>query len=136
MPTTTIAERWLYERLAADPVLAAYGIHTDLAPQNTPMPYLIIQNQAPGNDLNGLGGRRIKTDPVYVVKAVTAGESYAPLADLAARIDAQLHRQRGDVAGGRVLACVREQPFRLAQFDTSKHYRHLGGIYRLQVQET
>lgn len=126
-----VAERWLYGRLAADATIAAAGVHMDPAPLGTPTPYVVLVPLSPGVDVSVVGGIRVKTDAVYLVKAVCEGKSYAALSDLVSRIDAQLQRQSG--AG--VLSCVRTGTFRLPDRRDGADYRQAGGMYRLEIQE-
>ena len=53
---------------------------------------------------------------------------------LADRIDELLHGVRGSIPGLSVLSCVREAPVAYAEIENGIQYRHLGGLYRLQVR--
>lgn len=128
-----IGDTWLFERLTSDPVLAAAGVFADLAPRDREPPYVVFSLLS-ATDVNGLGARRIMANALYTVRAVAVGESYPD--DLARRIDAALHGQRGTAADGQVLGCVREQALRYTALNDGIQERHLGGIYRLFIQHT
>lgn len=135
MSAALIADEWITTQLSADLVLAALGIHSDLAPQGEQPPYVVFQCLNAPRDMNGLGGTRIKSGTLYAVKVIGAGQSYAAIEDAANRIDQLLHNTSGTTSRGRVLSCVREQEIHYPEATNGQHYRHLGGIYRIQVQE-
>ena len=128
-------DQWIYEALAADGQLAAVvgsRIFADVAPQDAAMPQVIFQMQAAQPDSVGVGGTRILTNGLWLVKAIDQTESYAGLLKTAAdRIDTVLHGLVGDtVSWVTVDNCVRQEPFRMAEDDPSgRQYRHLGGLY-------
>ncbi len=130
-----VAETWLYERLTADPVIAAAGVYSEVPPEGTALPYVIFQTQFQGLDVPAVGAVRIWTEQLYTVKTIVEGGSYSPASDLANRIDAQLHGKSGAAGGGRVVSCVREQTISFTTREHGVEYRHRGGTYRLQVQE-
>ena len=137
MHELVIADTWLVATLSGDATIAAAatgGVHDGNAPQGTAAPYVIIAYQS-GSDVVGLGGRRVLTNPLYLVKVVGQAESYADLQPIANRVDQLLHAATGTAAGGRVLSCVRETPVKYPETKNGIPYRHLGGLYRLQVQE-
>lgn len=139
-----IAKTWLRATLAADSTLVALiggagspRIYDAPAPESAAYPYVVYKPYTPGRDLAVIGGIRVWSELLYIVKAVHRAESYAdPLQTLAERIDALLHRASGAVTGGQVIACVRVSPLELPELKNSVNYRHLGGVYQLQVQAT
>lgn len=145
----SIAESWIYQVLAADPVLDALAggsgvenrVWPGIAPTGTPEPYIILALQA-SRDVNGLGSglARILTRPQYQVVAMGPAITLGTLDPWAARIDELLHGKSGtllddDLATvlGRVLSCVRERPFSLPETVEGRQYRRLGGLYRLEI---
>jgi hypothetical protein len=132
------AEQWLYATLNDDDTLSdshgITGVYTDIVPDDATYPVALITEYTPGTDLAYNNAQRILTNPTYIVRAIDATASKASLENAADRIDTLLHRQSDSDAG--VLSCVREQTFSLTEFDEqeNQHYRHLGGIYRLNVQ--
>jgi hypothetical protein len=137
-----VAKSWLRATLAADATLVALvggagapRIYDGPAPEGSAFPYVVFLPYTRGRDLSVIGEIRVWSELPYIVKAVHQAESYAdPLQTLAERIDALLHRSRGMVAGGEVIACVRTSPLEYPELKHSVQYRHLGGIYKLQVQ--
>jgi hypothetical protein len=135
MTQPTAAETWLYSKLSADATLlglVSTRIYGYVAPPQTTYPLVIYQYQA-GHDVGGVSAVRIMSQEVYVVKAVGRDTSFSTLKPIAKRIDELLHRASGSTADGQVLACVREQPFRMVEVEDGIEYRYLGGIYRIFV---
>jgi hypothetical protein len=129
-----IAERWLNQTLTGDAALAAMGVHGHLIPKDAALPAIVFVPR-PGLDLVALGGARVFSTLDYIVKGVCQAESLAPLVEAVTKVDALLHGKSGAVTGGRVLSCIRVQPIAYPETSQGKQYRHLGGVYRLQVQE-
>lgn len=132
---------WLYSTLTADPVIAgiiaAGDVHEDVAPDDAGDPHIVFACLAPNDVRTGAGAYQVMTTGLWLVRAVTEGESYrGDLATLATRIDVLLDRKAAPVTGGAVLSCVRERPHRMAERDaeTGKQWRHLGGEYRIEAQ--
>jgi len=95
----------------------------------------VFQNQA-ANDVRGVGTVTIMVDALYVVRGIAPTDTYgAALTSIADRIQTVLHGAAGTAGAGRVVACVREAPFRLTEERDGKVWRHQGGIYRLYPQE-
>lgn len=134
---TIVVEAWIKARL-----LAASGVTSitnrvfiEEAPADTQYPFIIITNQS-AQDVRGVGTARVMTDTLYVVKAVYQGADFSQGRTLAKEIDNALTAAGSEAVagGGTMLACVREEPFRLAENDAGKQYRHIGGIYRIHAQ--
>lgn len=132
------ADQWLYSKLTTDATLASLlsgRVYSYMAPLGAAFPCIIYAYQG-GADTAVVGGYRIFNSGQYQVKAVGQGESMAALAAIANRLDTVLHRAAGTVTGGAILACVRERPLSYAEFTNGLRYNHLGGIYRILVQES
>lgn len=131
------AERWLYSALAADSALGsavATRIYSDIAPQSSALPCVVFQRQA-GHDVRGTGPVRIMSSMLYTIRVIDETGSFTTIEAPADRIDAVLHASSGTVAGGTVVACTRESPFSMVESNDGRTFRHLGGIYRLYVQD-
>lgn len=135
-------DQWIYEALEADGQLAAVvgsRLFADQAPQDASLPYVLWQMQSPQPDTVGVGGVRILTNMLWLVKVVDQTESYAGLLKAAAdRIDEVLCGLAGQTVGGvTVDSCVRVQPFRMVEDESGgRQYRHLGGIYQIVAYTT
>lgn len=132
------ADQWLYSKLTTDATLASLlsgRVYSYMAPLGAAFPVIIYAYQG-GTDVSEVGGYRIFNSGLYQVKAVGKGESMAALAAIANRLDAVLHRASGTATGGAILACVRERPVSYSEYTTGMRYNHLGGIYRILVQES
>lgn len=139
MIETTLVESFIYDKLSSDATLtAAVGgrIYSYVAPARTATPYVVFNAQSPGFDVMGVGTARVMLNCLYQVKVVVQDASFSKATDAANRIDALLHGAMGYPSGGEVLGCVREGPLAYAEVSDGIEYRHLGGLFRIWVQET
>jgi hypothetical protein len=137
------ARSWLYQTLANDTTLAngappstpgiGKRIYNGRAEQGAAFPYVILQLLSPGNDLIVVGGQRIWSDMLWLVKVVNLGISTAKIEASADRIDALLHAKSGTVVGGVVHVAVRERPHELPERTDGVDYVNLGGEYRVKA---
>ena len=132
---TWTIDSWLYTTLHGDATLHALvtGVFADVAPLQQAYPFVVFGLQDAGDVLT-VNGVRIMTAATYQVRVVTDAESYSAITTAVERIDTLLHRASGSVSGGVIISCVREEPLRYTELQGSKLYRHLGGLYQLQVQ--
>ena len=132
---TWTIDSWLYSKLANDATLMALitGVFADVAPQDQAMPFLVYSLQEVG-DVMSINGTRIMTAGTYDVRVTTDSESYSSIKMAVERVDTLLHKTSGTVTGGLILSCVREAPVRYTELHQGRLYRHLGGLYSLQVK--
>ena len=142
----TVAETWLHSTLGGDSIvtgIVSTRIHEDVTPsideKGDPLPSafpcIVYNVQATQPDYNEVSGIVIWSGLLYLVRGVFETRSYGGNVEvLAKRIDDLLHRKSGAVTGGRVVACVRTQPFKQRELTNMRHYRSMGGIYELKVQ--
>lgn len=134
--TVSIVEPWLYATLSEDPVLAGLvgdRIAGTLSTVTLTPPYVTFLLQSP-LDIGGVGGVRIATENLYVVKAVTQSSSWDEVIPIAERIDYLIHRPGSVMTEARgSLSCIRDRPFQQPEVDGGLQYRHLGGIYRIRA---
>lgn len=123
------AEELIMDRLS---LVADGRRYSGIAPIGTPEPYVIVQVQSPGVDIEGFGGR-IASNPLFIVKAVARTGSWLPLKPIADTIDAQLRFINGVTAGGKSISVFREGAFSLIETNGEEQYRHLGGRYRVLI---
>lgn len=141
MIETVYADQWLYSKLTGDATLASLigaRVYSYMAPLGATLPAIIYAYQG-GKDVTEVANYRIFNSGLYQVKAVGQGESMVAIAAIAHRIDTVLHRSSGTVSGGAILACVREpgrSALSYAEYTNGVRYNHLGGIYRILVQES
>lgn len=136
MTQTLTVDKWLYALLSTDATLlgaAPGGVHADAAPRGTAFPVVIfaLQDAIDGMSFNGV---RILTKATYEVKVVGAVGGYNAIDTAYGRVDALLHRASGSATGGYVYSCFRIEPFRYREDLDGVEYRHLGGLYEIQVQ--
>jgi len=137
---TVLTDTWLYETLTGDATLVGLlsdgvdGVVADEAEDDTTDPFVIFQ-LLDSADVYAIGSVRVLTDATYAVQAVDEVGSYVSLGPIADRIDALLHDKTEVVTGGLICATRRERPIRYPETTHGKTYRHLGGLYRIQVRE-
>ncbi len=126
---------WIQATLLADVDVSAIttDIYQDRAPKDATYPFIVIQSQL-STDVMGVGTSRIITDSMFIVKSIAQSETYTPLIPLSKAIDIALHGATGSLAGGSVFACIRDESFRFSETEDGDHFKHLGGVYKLQLQ--
>jgi hypothetical protein len=129
--------QWLYQTLASDPVLQSYvgdRIVEGLADTSVQTPFILFAfNES--SDKRVVGGERIWTYAVYMIKAIGEGGSFAPLQPIVDRIDAVLDRARGSVPGAQILYCERDRPFQYVTWELGSQWRHIGAYWYIYIQE-
>ena len=127
--------------LVADATLAGLvgtRIYPDQAVQGAAFPYVIFTFLS-GEDTEVIGGFRVYTDPLYLVKAVTVDSNYTRAGQIFDRIDTVLQRASGTRAehGIVVQSITRERTTRYPETPPQgTTIRHYGGQYRLFVSFT
>jgi hypothetical protein len=97
---------------------------------------MIVFQQQTTSDVLGVEAQRIMTNSEWLVRVMGTGPSFVPIQAVASRVDALLHRASGAAPnGGLVGACWRVAPFRLVEDVEGVQVRHLGGIFRVHVEE-
>lgn len=134
--TIEIAQAWLYQTLSGDTELSSMvdgSISGTLSTVPLSLPYVSFLLQS-SRDISAVGGIRITTDNLYLVKGVARTGSWDDVAAIASRIDYLIHRPTSVMSeGGGSLTCVRESIFEMAEVEEGLQYRHLGGIYRIRA---
>ncbi len=132
--------RWITEALSDDAQIAAIAgdrIYQDQAPEMAAYPFIIFQF-SDGEAINGIGACRVMVRTRYVVKAVSLDAADADARTLADRIDAVIgsataasHSEDATIHfSGRLESPVAyTEPAR----NSSRTYRHLGGVYVIEA---
>lgn len=135
---TSAAERFIHTTLSADTQLTAVvstRIYNTRRPPNTALPAVVFQLQAGTNDFVALGGVRVWSSLLYLVRGIAEQTSFeGNLVTIANEIDGALHAASGSNVSGVVYTCVRERPFQLVEVTEGREFRHLGGLYRIQAR--
>lgn len=123
------AAAYVYSTLSADATLQGYQatrVYEGLA--RGAFPCTVYQWQGGSDDVNALGGQRVLTHLLMLVKCIDASDSIATLSLMAARIDALLHQSSG-TSNGYYQEWIRRSPFRLSERVDGVSYQHLGAVY-------
>ena len=137
--TTALRENAALERRVT-------GIYYKVVPEGRAFPYLLL-DEVVTPDINGVGGDRLATTPLFLIKVVgqfPAGRTYAPLVPIANALDDVLTQLSGTVEpaiiegeldGSSTLECqgiIRESSFCYDERPDNKSVIwHIGGHYRL-----
>lgn len=141
---TNAAERWIYTTLSADAALTGIvgtRIYNEVRPRDSALPCVLFQSRPSGRgDLTLLGAIRVWTEIDYLIRGIhefpsgTTGHYSGDVEKVASRIDTLLHGSSGLTAAGQVFTCIRIHPFKQSEQVNDIDYRHMGGIYRIQVR--
>lgn len=136
LETPTVAQ-WIHDTLTPDTAWAAAspgGLWDGPAAHDTEYPFTRFGLQS-GIDVRGISTVTIMQDDLWLIRGICPGQDYTPLHAIAARIHVLLHGVlQQAVPGGMIVSCMREQAFRLESTQGGREFRHLGGIYRINVQ--
>ncbi len=138
MAETARARAWLYTTLTGDPTLQELigrRVYHGRAPTDAQYPFVVFQVLSPGNDLVAVGGIRVWSAPLFLIKAVGKGGGTGPLEPIVNRIDQLLHVGSGSVTNGVIEECVRERPHDLPEVSDGVQFQNLGGEYRIRVRQ-
>lgn len=117
--------------------LAPGGVWDGAATEGTEYPILRFDTQSDGVVVRGNSFTEIWLSTLWLIRGVTNDANFDALTPIAARIQALVHGVTSQaVPGGMIVECMREQAFRLETLQGGKEFRHLGGIYRINVQAT
>ncbi|HAM58324.1 MAG TPA: hypothetical protein DCQ64_24080 [Candidatus Rokubacteria bacterium] len=130
------AAAYIKARLDADAALVAVvstRVYQGVAPQGDTYPLVVYSLQA-SRDINALGGLRVCTWPLWLVKVI-GSNGPAALQGAADRIDAALvSRTVVETTIGGVTyetQCIREATVAYQDVSDGRRYDHIGGLYRL-----
>jgi hypothetical protein len=117
---------------------AAGRVWEGVAPEGTPYPFLTF-TVGEIRVVGGVGLVEIMARIPLTLKAVTQGESYAPLVPLVNRAVALISGQANIPTvtpgiAGLVLTCERIGGIQYPERDGGIEYRHLGGLYEVLAQ--
>ena len=136
-------DEWLQATLTGDATitgLVAARVFAEYAPQGTVFP-CIVYRPIDTEDIVAANATRIMVTELRLIEAICEGQSYTPVKAIAERIDVLLHRKpdagseiSGAWSGVTILSSDRQRISRLAETEDGRHYRRLGGIYRISAQ--
>lgn len=107
----------------------------DQVPGTPVFPYILI-DYASGEDVQGLGGVRLLTKPLMLVRLVNKGPIDANLRSLDVSMDTVLQNISRQISGGYVVSCERARPYRHSYQDAANNkFNETGGFYRLHVSK-
>lgn len=146
MGELTACGQYIVQQLSAQPALSGISAWSEQVPeaaagqaaqgQIVAFPCVLFSLLS-GRDTVGAGGGRLLTRPIYLIRAVGVGDSFAALQPLADAIDAALQGNSVNppvtVGGMTVRGAVRESARQYSDDDAGVRYNHLGGEYQFFV---
>jgi hypothetical protein len=132
-------EKWLVSNLRDDEALIAAGnkgVNSGRIPSRSLFPRISFNLQS-GGDTRGTGGKRLMSEPLYLIKAIQKGAVTESFQTLVERMDEIIQNKRSDTFEGYVFSSVREQEINYVEpgADPEEFYKHVGGLYRIYVSK-
>lgn len=130
-------ERWIYNALISDAQAAAViadRVFSDQAPEGAAYPFVVFNFQF-GEDVNGVGACRVLSKSTYQVKVI-AREDDDNTRLVADRIDEVIGKAKAaqhPSDSSLKFSGRRQSPIRYTEpgRDSSRRFRHLGGLYEI-----
>ena len=131
------AQKWIYDKLVADPdVEDVIGtrVYANQAPEGVDFPLILFSFQG-GFDTRGNGTCRIQTNPVFQIKVICESAPDDDVLLVADRIDELFQEAVTEISEEYVFSSRREQPVQFAEPKpgSAEIYTHVGGLYRLVI---
>jgi len=111
------------------------GVQEHPAAELSTYPLVTFSEQA-WTDVSVINGHRVWSELLFLVTAISKGESTLALKAIATEIDNRLHRASGTTTDGQIIESIRQGGFQTSEVDNGVSYRRLGGFYQLIVQPT
>lgn len=116
---------------AAVGALVGDRIYEEEAPSDASKPFVIFFLQT-GDDRGQVGReQRLFSRPLYCVKAISEGASFAAADAIMDAVDAALTGSRSEAGGYSVFAFYRERAIRKPETARGRRINHVGGLYRV-----
>ena len=139
MSEILVASEFIYQKLTSDSIIASLvgnRVYYGQGGSESSFPFILYYVYIPREDVVTVSGIRIMAEMDFVVKAITNETSIKTISDIDERVDQILHRASGTVSNGVVESCVRVNPFAYNESSDGITYRHVGGVYRMQIRRT
>ncbi len=139
MVNTKAIRQALYQKLNVASVTSLLGggsaslVHS-VAPPSSTYPICVFQKQA-ATSVNRFGGEAFKNQ-LWVVKGVVRATSSSVAEDIDAAANTRLNFGTLTITGGTLMAMIRQSDVEYVEVDGDQQYRHVGGIYRLHIQDS
>lgn len=135
----TRIDEWIYSQLATDVQLAAEvgsRIYVDSAPQNATGKLVIFSFLGGADKFQTLNANSRTTNAIYLIRAISPGQSYSLVEAAADRIDVLMivPNQGALVRDTLITSVVREQPHQRKDLENGTPFVYQGGFYRIRYQ--
>jgi len=112
---------------------ATGGVYNTMAPEHAMPPYVIFQSFSKVDEYYSTTKRG--ADAVYMVKAVSKSRWPKEASDIDTLIDNVLQDASLSITGFTLLSCRRQEDFYLVEHEASETFQHVGGLYRIWVNQ-
>jgi len=143
----TACDAWIIRTLAGqigrgDPALNGVAAYADIVPEGAAFPCLLFSCLS-AKDRVGPGAVRLLTRPLYFIRAVGQGDSFALLKPLATAMDGLLQQTSLQSAyvppavidSVTVRGAFREEAHQSSSVTDGVRYIYLGGLYRIHCYQ-
>ena len=113
--------------------VATGGVHNTTAPEHATLPYVIFQAFSKVDDYYSATKRG--ADALYMVKAISKSRWPKEANDIDTLIDTVLQDASLSISGFTLLWCRRQEDIYLVEHEASETFHHVGGLYRIQVNQ-
>ena len=113
---------------------ATGGVFNSLAPQGTEPPYIVFQAMSKVDDYFAYTGRG--GSAVYMVKAIDRSPWPKGAGDIDTQIDSVMQDASLSITGHALLTCRRESDIYLIDDQAGVIYQHIGGLYRINADQS
>ena len=128
-------DKAMYSTLTVAGVLEVVpgGVHNMVAPQRSDPPFIVFQAMSKVDE-HTFDGRF--ANMVYLVKAISKSAWPKEAMDVDTLINTTLEDAALSVTGYRLLLCRRESDFYFTEQSGGHDWQHIGGLYRILVDES
>ena len=113
---------------------ATGGVFNSLAPQGTEPPYVVFQAMSKVDDYFAYTGRG--GSAVYMIKAIDRSPWPKGAGDIDTQIDSVMQGASLSITGHSLLSCRRESDIYLIDDQAGVTYQHIGGLYRINADQS
>ena len=126
----------VYEKLniAAVTNEAVGGVFNQMAPEGTQTPFVVFQAMSKVDDYYSYTGRG--GTAVYMVKVIDESGWPKTASNIDTQIDSAMQNASLSITGHSLLECRRESDLYLVENADGRTFQHIGGLYRIEADES
>ena len=113
---------------------ATGGVYNTMAPEGVEPPFVVFQAMSKTDDYFAYSERG--GTAMYMVKAITRSVWPKEAGDIDTQIDSVMQDASLSVSGHSLISCRREEDIYLVEDQGGVVYHHIGGLYRINADES